>query len=148
MPSGATMIFSRVELEVTQVVAGRPPSPLVLEVLGGKLGDRELAIAGTPKFQVGEESILFVQGNGQQIYPLVRMMHGLYRVQRDRAKGREYVTRSNGKPLSDISEVSLPMHAAGEPTPERSQASAKALTPDDFVQKIRAHATEARLREN
>lgn len=148
MPDGSKLIFSQVELEVKQVVAGRPPSPLVLTVLGGKWGGREMAISGAPKFRVGEESIFFVQGNGMQIFPLVRMMHGLYRVQREGARGREYMARSDGQPLQDVSEVSRPVHGAGEPAQGRTEAAARALTPDDFVQHIRARVKEPHLIEH
>ena len=142
-PGGSKMIFSKVELEVRQVITGTPPSPLVLEVLGGVLNGKEIAIEGAPKFRVGDESILFVQGNGRQIYPLVRMMHGLYRLEKDAASGREYVTRSNGEPLADVGRVAEPIEATGPASTQRAQAITSALSPDDFVAKIRAAASQA-----
>ena len=145
------MPFSRVELEVKQVIAGQPPAPLVLEVMGGRTGARELAISGAPKFAVGEESVLFVQGNGTQIYPLVRMAHGLYPIVREAATGREYMVRSDGAPLRSVSEVSRPIHQAGgkagTTVQATAQAVAQALTPDEFITRIRANITEARLLE-
>jgi hypothetical protein len=149
MPSGAKMIFSRVELEIRQVVAGHPPSPLVLDVLGGRIGDRVMAIGGAPELRVGDESIFFVQGNGRQVFPLVRMMHGLYRVQRDAATpGREYVARSDGQPLQDVRQVSRPVGETRSTMQQRRQEATQALTPDDFVQQIRAQAKEPRLLEH
>ncbi|MDB6092764.1 MAG: hypothetical protein JWM32_326 [Verrucomicrobia bacterium] len=145
-PSGDDMIYSRVELEVKQVIAGKPPATVVLQVLGGKLGDRELTIEGAPKFKVGEESVFFVQGNGTQIFPLVRMMHGLYGVHKDPATQREYLTRSNGEPLRDVSEVSGPMeHAVPAPA---AASTAGALSPSVFAQKIRATARQPQLLEH
>src|SRR6478752_4567257 len=41
---GYRLIYSQVELDVKEVIAGRPPSPLVLQVFGGSLGGRELSI--------------------------------------------------------------------------------------------------------
>lgn len=147
-PGRRPVIYSHVELDVKQVIAGEPPSPLVLKVLGGKLGDQEMHISGTPKFTVGEEAIFFVQGNGTQIYPLVRMMHGLYPVLHDPATGKEFVARSNGEPMSDVAQVQQPMHgarrvAAGEP----GQATAAALSPEEFITRIRATAKEIRASE-
>lgn len=151
MPSGKRMPFSRVELEVKQVIAGKPPAPLVLEVLGGMVGGRELAIAGVPKFAVGEEEIFFVQGNGKQVYPLVRMAHGRYPIVKEAATGREYMVRKDGAPLRSVSEVSRPVHLdGGKVTPAATatvQAAAQALTPDEFVLKIRANITQPRLLE-
>src|ERR1019366_6473746 len=62
---GGRHIFTFVELDVREVIAGTPPQPLILEMLGGKVGNEELAVAGAPKFKVGDEDILFIQGNGQ-----------------------------------------------------------------------------------
>ena len=144
---GARLIYSRVELDVKEVVAGRPPSPLVLEVLGGRIGDRELAIAGAPKFIVGEESVLFVQNNGHQVYPLVRMMHGMYRIRKESSRGVEQMTRSDGTPLREVSEVSRPLREQPVAAAVAAPAGA-ALSPDDFIRKIRAAVTKPELREH
>jgi hypothetical protein len=140
MPDGAKVIFTRVELDVREVVAGTPPSPLVLEVMGGRVGDREMMISGAPRFNVGEESILFVQGNGQQIFPLVRMMHGFYRIQKD-ADGRAIVVRSNGAPLYQVSDVSR-----SPDDRSRSASGAKALSAEDFVAQIRTRSAQIHSR--
>ena len=151
MPSGKRMPFTLVELEVKRVIAGKPPVPLVLAVLGGSMGGRELSISGAPKFAVGEESILFVQGNGRQIYPLVRMAHGHYPIMKEAATGREFMARSDGAPLRSVNEVSRPIHATGgkvaQSSPATAQAASQALTPDEFIQKIRTSITEPRLLE-
>ena len=41
-PGRRPLIYSRIELDVRQVIAGNPPSPVILEVLGGKLGGIQL----------------------------------------------------------------------------------------------------------
>ena len=146
MPARTQMIFSLVELQVKQVIAGRPPSPLVLTVLGGKLNGRELAIEGAPQFTVGDEAIYFVQGNGRQIYPLTSMMHGLYPIRKEKGTGREYVSRSNGMPLRAVNEVARAL-ADAPAAPSRGQLAAQALSPGDFAQGIRAAAQAAHLRE-
>lgn len=147
--SGVKLIFSRVELEVKEVIAGKPPSPLVLDVLGGKFGGRELAIGGAPKFNVGDEAIYFVQGNGRQIYPLTAMMHGLYPIKKEAGTGREYITRSSGEPMHDVRQVSQSMEASGATsTLPKSQAATLALSPSDFILNIRATAKAPQLREN
>jgi hypothetical protein len=146
---GNRVIYSQVELDVKEVIAGRPPSPLVLQVFGGSLGGRELSIAGAPKFVVGEESILFVQNNGHQIYPLVRMMHGMYPIQKAPTPAREQVTRSDGTPLRDTREVSGPLagHSTTGTVAAAPTATPAALSPDEFIQKIRAAVTKPELRE-
>jgi hypothetical protein len=147
-PNGSKLIFSWVELEVSEVVAGMPPARVVLKVLGGRIGDRELSISGVPRFVSGEEGIFFVQGNGRQAYPLVRMMHGLYRIEKEASGHREYMVRSNGEPLKEVSEVAEPIHHAQEPAAARGQKSLPAMSPAEFIQKIRAAAIKPELRES
>ncbi|MDB6168820.1 MAG: hypothetical protein JWM88_1684 [Verrucomicrobia bacterium] len=144
MPGGGHTIFSKVELSVTETIAGSPPARVVLDVLGGTFEGRNLSIEGAPNFAVGDEGIYFVQGNGKQIYPLVRMMHGLYPIQKEPATGREYMIRSNGQPLVDVSQVSQD-HEESSALDRRAQV-ARALTPAEFVTKIRAAAHEPHLR--
>jgi hypothetical protein len=146
---GSRKIVTLVELEVSEVVAGTPPQPLVLRLMGGKVGEEEMILEGAPRFTVGDECILFVQGNGRQIYPLVAMMHGVYAVKRE-PDGREIVTRSNDQPLHDTAEVALPMTTGGVAEVQRRlRGAAPALTPTEFVQQIRGAVkpSNTRLRE-
>lgn len=132
---GQRHIFTKVELAVSEVITGTPPNPLVLDMLGGVVGDEELRVEGTPKFKVGEESVLFVQANGRQYYPLVGIMHGKYPVMRDAQSGREYIARSNGAPLYDEKEVVEPMNSAS--AVKAARADQQPLTPAAFTAKIR-----------
>jgi hypothetical protein len=135
---GRGRIYTFVEFEVREVIAGTPPSPLVLRMLGGQVGDMVLEVDGAPKFTVGQEDILFVQGNGRQFVPLTAVMHGRYPILKEVATGREYVARSNHAPLKDVSEVSLPMTESSPVQVQQSLASpAQALSPESFVQRIR-----------
>lgn len=146
---GGRKIVTWVELEVREIIAGVPPSPLVLRILGGKVGDREMILEGAPRFEVGEESILFVQGNGRQIYPLVAMMHGIYPIKREES-GREFVTRGNRVPLQSTAEVAIPMVEGNSAQLQlRLKHPAQALTPVQFAREIRAavKSDNTRLRE-
>ena len=132
---GQRHIFTYVALEVTEVIAGTPPQPLVLELLGGRVGDDEMRIDGTPQFAVGDQDILFVHGNGRQAFPLVALMHGRYPVKQDAMSGREYMARSNGAALYDTQEVAQPMRAPG--AARAATAPAEPLSPAAFAAKIR-----------
>jgi hypothetical protein len=132
---GSRYIASRVELNVLEVIAGSPPSPLVLEVAGGRVGDTELVVDGAPHFEVGRESILFVQGNGRQLVPLTGMRHGHYPVRRDKLTGRDQVMRSSGQLLYSEQEVALP-ESALSPVPARDP-QARPLTSGEFASRIR-----------
>ena len=135
-------IITKVELDVREVICGTPPQPLVLEMLGGRVGAEEMVVDGAPKFKVGDEDILFVHGYGRLFTPLVALMHGRYPIKREAATGREYIARSDGTPLTSEQNVSQPMAetAAVQTTPGESVAptTAPALTPADFVSRITA----------
>ncbi len=44
-------IVTKVELTVSEVIKGTPPAPLVLEILGGRIGRDEMRVDGAPKFR-------------------------------------------------------------------------------------------------
>lgn len=132
---GQRYIGTLVELDVKEVIKGAPPSPLVLDLVGGRIGDRELTIGGAPKFTVGQESILFVQGNGRQIIPLVGMSHGYYPVRRDKRTGQDQVMRSSGQLIYSEKELAQPESALGPP-PARDP-KARPLNSADFADRIR-----------
>lgn len=138
-PDGRRYIASKVELDVREVIQGTPPSPLVLDLVGGRVGEDELTITGAPKFYVGEENILFIHGNGQIFYPLVGIMHGVYPVLRDTKTGQSHVLRSNGMPLYSEADVSLPMDKIS--VARQQNPSAQPLTVSAFTQQIRTQAT-------
>jgi hypothetical protein len=140
---GRRYIATMVELDVREVIKGTPPSPLVLDLVGGKIGDRELVIDGAPQFTVGQESILFVKGNGRQIIPLVGMKHGQYPVRRDKRTGQDQVVRSNGQPLYSEKELSLPESAVAASRDPRAQP----LTAVNFAERIR-RSPKFRTRED
>jgi hypothetical protein len=145
---GHRYIGTKVELEVHEVIKGTPPTPLVLDLVGGRVGAEELIIQGAPKFQLNEEAILFVHGNGTQIYPLVAMMHGVYPVFHDAKTGRELALRSNGMPLYHEEDVSLPMTQLS-PVKVKNPA-AQPMTAAAFTLQIRNHARRSapQSREN
>jgi hypothetical protein len=131
-------IISKVSFDVREVIKGTPPSPLVLEMLGGRIGKYQMVVQGTPSFIVGEESILFVHGNGRQFFPLVAIMYGMYPIALDTASGLRLVHRSNGSPLYDVKDVSRPMTAANA----LGKGAARPLTSAEFAGKIRSSVAQ------
>jgi hypothetical protein len=146
--AGKRYISTRLELEVREVIKGAPPSPLVLDLLGGRIGDAEFAVSGMPIFQVGDESVLFVYGAEKKLYPLVAMMHGVYPILREAKTGQDYMLRANGMPLYSAADVSLPMDRPSAALKQNSLIHP--LTPQAFIQQIRQRAFRAQpnTREN
>jgi hypothetical protein len=141
-------IITKVALSVSEVVKGTPPQPLVLEMLGGKVGDVVMTVDGAPQFLVGDEDILFIHGNGEQISPLVAIMYGRYPIYRDATSGEDYVVRSNGMPLYSEQDVSLPLTKLS--TAKEANSGARPMTAAAFIGKIRAAAgaNSSNVRQN
>lgn len=133
--AGKPYISTHLELEVREVVKGTPPTPLTLDLLGGKIGEVELVVSGMPIFQVGDESVLFVYGAEKKLYPLVAMMHGVYPILHDTKSGQDYMLRANGMPLYSTADVSLPMEQLS--TALKQSSVPRPLTPKAFIQEIR-----------
>lgn len=136
---GSKIIHTKVGLNVTEVVAGSAPVALELRVLGGRIGSESLVLEGAPRFVEGDETILFVQGNGRQAVPLTGMMYGYFGIRRDAASGRSYVVRNDETAVQRTSELIQPLQdGVGAPRPVRSLETA--LSPDAFISEIRALA--------
>ena len=135
---GERYIGTNVTLDVLETISGTPPSPLVLDLVGGKVGQEELTIEGAPKFTVGQESILFVRGNGTVYFPLVGLMHGYFPIRRDVRTGTAQVLHANGQPL--YSEKELDPAAAS--TAVVHGPADQALTPEAFRNRIRQRQHE------
>ena len=140
---GERYIGSKVTLEVHDVIKGNPPSPLVLDLVGGKVGKEELVMEGAPKFTVGQESILFVSGNGTNFFPVNSLMHGFFPIQYDARTGSDRVLRYDGHLLYSTSELD-PTASAVAPT---HSASDRAMTPDAFRDRIQQQQNDLNTRE-
>jgi hypothetical protein len=134
-----TKIVTRVEFEVLEVVAGTPPTPCILEFLGGRVGTAELVVHGMPRFHVGDEDVLFVSGNGRTICPLYAMMYGRYPILTDAATGQKYVARADNLPLRNTAEIGRALQETTDTARPAGTASAGGgLSPAAFAQSIRA----------
>ncbi|MDI1335132.1 MAG: hypothetical protein PSU94_03020 [Lacunisphaera sp.] len=132
---GRRYIASQVEINVNDAIKGTPPEKVVLQFLGGRVGDDELVVEGAPKFQIGEEDIFFVHGNGRMISPFVGIMHGVYPVLHNFGSGQDYVLRSNGMPLYSEQDVSLPMTRLSDV--KLQNPAAQPITAAAFIRQVR-----------
>jgi hypothetical protein len=135
---GRSKIFTEVTLEVLETIAGQPPAQPVLEFLGGRVGDEEMIVDGSPQLKVGDESIFFVSGNGRALCPLYAMGYGIYHVKEDAATKRRYVTREDRMPMQTVAEIAHPLtDATGTAVARAPIDAAQAMTPEAFTQEIK-----------
>ena len=127
-------IQTYVTFKVDDQVKGKAGSSYTISMLGGTVGEETMEVTDAPRFKTGDRDILFVEHNGSQFIPLVGIMHGRFRVQRDSA-GHEFIATHDGAPLGDVTQLGRDEQAA--------KAAGAALTPQDFKASVRT--TLARL---
>ncbi|MEP6822944.1 MAG: hypothetical protein ABI946_11405, partial [Chthoniobacterales bacterium] len=97
-----------------------------------------MEVTDAPKFAPGDRNILFVENNGRQFVPLVGIMHGYFRVERDGPAEQETVANDEGKKVHNIA-------ALGKDETVSMDAAGAALTAGAFKAAIRTQlASSAR----
>jgi hypothetical protein len=99
---GDRHIVSYVTLKVEDPIKGEAGATYTLRMLGGTVGDRTMRVTDSPEFKVGDREILFVEHNGTQFIPLVGIMHGRFRVEKDNARGADVVLTNSGTAVRDV----------------------------------------------
>ena len=116
-------IVTYVTFSVADPIKGSPGATYTIRMLGGTVDGQTMEVSDSPKFKKGDRDFLFVEHNGQQFIPLVGIMHGRFRVEREQ-NGREIVATNSGEPLSDVASLGKEEHGV---------SSAKAaLSPSQF----------------
>jgi hypothetical protein len=94
-------IYTLVKIQDVQVLAGSyGRGELYVRLLGGEVQGDVLDVQGSPQFAVGDQVVLFLQGNGKQIVPFVGWTQGVFRIQD--VAGRQIVTDSDGNRVLGI----------------------------------------------
>ena len=89
------------ELDVMKGSYGE--SQIVVRMDGGDVGDgRRLLIHGMPKFEYGQQVVVFLKDNGQAICPFVGWEQGLLRVEQDQKSGESLLRTSRGNRIHGV----------------------------------------------
>ncbi len=109
--AGAGEPVTEYRMAVEQLIAGyAPASPISVRVRGGALPDgMELYVYGAPRFEPGEQALLFLKPRSDGTYGILHFLLGAFHVVE--LDGRRYALRS----LSEASEIELP----GKASPRR-----------------------------
>ena len=97
-----TPIVTDVYFRVEKVLKGAPASTLILQFLGGEVGDLGFRVEGVPSFSKGDRDVLFAITAAPQVSPIVGMMHGRVRITADAATRQDIVRVFDGTPLRDV----------------------------------------------
>lgn len=92
-PDGQLGTWHRIEIERELGGAAPGETEVILETLGGRIGDVAMRVEGEPSFAVGERVIVFARGGGPYAaFRPVGMGQGVLRVRRD--GGQDVVTQN------------------------------------------------------
>jgi hypothetical protein len=116
-------IVTYVTFKVEDSFKGKVGATYSIRLLGGTVDGETMEVTDTPKFNVGDRDILFVENNGSQFVPLVGISHGRFRVQREQTTGRDVVMTNDRAPLSDVSQLGRN---------ERAATAGRPLSIDEF----------------
>ena len=89
-----TRIFTYTTFEVLDSLKGVSPGErVVVKQFGGKVGHLVMHVHGEPRFQPGDEAVLFLFDDSEEpgTARVVGMAQGNFRVERDRATGEKFV---------------------------------------------------------
>lgn len=123
-------IVSFVTFKVEDVTKGKAGPDYTIRMLGGTVDGRTMEVTDAPKFKVGDRDMLFVENNGSQFVPLVGIMHGRFRVEKEAGTGREILLTNSGQPLTNPEQLGKDEHAAS--------AGARAVSPAEFKAAVRS----------
>lgn len=126
-------IVTFVTFKVDDQIKGDAGASYTIRMLGGTVGEETMEVTDAPKFARGDRDILFVENNGRQFVPLVGIMHGRFRLERDEQSGQDVVADDHGGAITDLAEL-----GREEATPQAKSTSAPSLSAADFKAAIRA----------
>lgn len=98
-----TIVKTRVVFRVQDPVFGTTSALEVLEFLGGEWGDIGMAVAGMPRFTIGDRRIVFARRE-RSINPIVGFTQGLLRIARD-GNGIDRVSTLDGVPVTAAASI-------------------------------------------
>jgi len=127
---GRGRIESVVTVQILDRLKGDLGDRTVFQVPGGQIGRYRSVLVGAPAFQVGDEAILFLGGQGPVLPYVIGLGQGVFRVVQDRATGRPMVT-----PPALVAQSTAPQ------TVVRGDPARKPVPLDQFLSQVRALST-------
>lgn len=93
------LIITKVTIAIEQAVKGSVSGMLVVDVMGGTIGDQTLTVSDIPEFRVGDRDVLFLNLHPRAVSPLVGSNQGLFRVINESATGVPRILTAGYSPV-------------------------------------------------
>jgi len=88
-------IWTFTQFEVIQTMKGAAPRLITVRLPGGRVGHLQSFVDGAPRFQPGEEVILFLERTRAGDFSVTSWVQGTFRIHRDASTGRGSVTQDS-----------------------------------------------------
>jgi len=106
-------IWTRTTFDVEESWGGPPGSrQIAVRLLGGSLGSITSHVSGIPRFQPGEDLVLFLEASPNGDFAIVSWQQGTFRIRQNAAMGAEIVEQDTASVLT-YDPVSRRFEAAG-----------------------------------
>jgi len=86
-------IWTVTTFQIEETWKGAPGGLITVRLLGGRAENLTSTVDGVPRFQAGEDVVLFLERAGREDFSIVSWMQGTFRIQIDRKSGEESVAQ-------------------------------------------------------
>ncbi len=83
-------IHTRFRVQVERDLRGTGDEEIIVETLGGRIGELAMRVEGSPSLKVGDRAVVFVESDGGTVFRPIGMAQGVMRVRRE--GGQEIVS--------------------------------------------------------
>lgn len=88
-------IWTLTTFDVVESMKGNLPRQIAVRLPGGRVGHLTTAVDGTPKFNPGDEAVVFLERSRAGGFTVAGWVEGTFRVSRDPRTGKETVTQDS-----------------------------------------------------
>ena len=86
-------IWTATTFQIEETWKGAPGETITVRLLGGRAGNLTSTVDGVPRFQAGEDVVLFLERAGREDFSIVSWMQGIFRIRLERKTGEESVAQ-------------------------------------------------------
>lgn len=86
-------IWTVTSFEVEETWRGEAPQRVTVRLLGGRMSEITSHVSGVPRFQPGEDVVLFLEPDASGDFSVVSWQQGTFRIRRAASEDRELVTQ-------------------------------------------------------
>ena len=111
------VIVTLVTLRIERTLKGESRPQMLLELLGGTVGDETVHVSGVPRFAVGDRAVVLAYIGRRMVSPVVGGTLGRFPIRSSPDGAVELVTLSDGRAFASFDQVRTPLTVSPVPIP-------------------------------